>query len=49
MLADMRSSGGMPAGVQLFSNGLDAGTSRGESHVVIPMPMTSLMWTLLGG
>jgi len=45
----MRSSGGVPAGVQLFENGITAGVSRNEGHLVIPLPMTSLMWTILGG
>ncbi|MBM4249978.1 MAG: hypothetical protein FJ149_11230 [Euryarchaeota archaeon] len=49
MFADMRSSGGVPAGVQLFENGITAGVSRNEGHLVIPLPMTSLMWTILGG
>jgi hypothetical protein len=49
VLADSRSAGGLPAGVQLFQNGLVSGASNNDDHLVVPMPLATLMWTLLGG
>jgi len=49
VLADSRSSGGLPAGVQMFQNGLSSGASKNDDHLIVPMPLASLMWTLLGG
>jgi len=49
VVADSRSSGGLPAGVQLFQNGISSGASKGDEHLIVPMPVASVMWTLLGG
>jgi hypothetical protein len=49
VLADSRSSGGLPAGVGLFNNGFTAGQSKDDSHVIVPLPLASILWTLLGG
>ena len=49
VLADSRSSGGLPAGVQLVHNGFATGASKGDEHLIMPMPMATLMWSLLGG
>jgi len=49
VLADSRSSGGLPAGVQLVQNGFATGASKGDEHLIMPMPMATLMWSLLGG
>jgi hypothetical protein len=49
VVLDSRSSGGLPAGVQLFQNGIASGASKGDEHLIMPMPMASMMWALLGG
>jgi len=49
MLADCRSSGGIPSGIQLFSNGITSGSSTNDDHLIIPMPLASMLWTLFGG
>ena len=49
VLADSRSSGGVPAGIGMFQNGLSSGASKNDDHMIVPMPLASLMWTLLGG
>ncbi|MEM2869934.1 MAG: hypothetical protein QW379_05895 [Thermoplasmata archaeon] len=49
VLLDSRSRGPLPLGMQLFSNGLALGASRGDDHLLVPLPVASLLWSLLGG
>jgi hypothetical protein len=49
VLADSRSGGGLPEGVGLFVNGFTAGASSNDEHLIVPMPIASLVWSLLGG
>ena len=49
VLADSRSGGGLPEGVALFTNGFAAGASNNDEHLIVPMPIATLIWSLLGG
>ncbi|MGQ9583458.1 MAG: hypothetical protein ACUVV6_08120 [Thermoplasmatota archaeon] len=49
VLLDSRSRGWAPLGVQLYESGVAAGPSRGEDHMLIPLPLASLFGSLLWG
>lgn len=49
VFADSRSAGGIPMGLQFFTNGMSVGASDGAEHTLVPMPLASLLSTLFGG
>jgi hypothetical protein len=49
IFADSRSVSGVPMALQFFTNGFSAGASDGGEHTLVPLPMASMMATLLGG
>jgi hypothetical protein len=49
LFADSQSVSGVPMVLQFFTNGMSVGASDGGEHTLVPMPMASMMATLLGG
>jgi hypothetical protein len=49
IFADSRSAGSVPTALQFFTNGMSVGASDGGEHTLVPLPLASLMATLLGG
>ena len=49
VFCDYRSKGGVPQGMQLFTNGVSLGPQSGEEHTIVPMPLMTVVGTLLGG
>jgi hypothetical protein len=49
IFADSRSISGIPMALQFFTNGMSVGASDGGEHTMVPLPMASMLATLLGG
>jgi hypothetical protein len=49
VFTDSLSASGLPTGMQLFTNGISVGPSTNGEHTLVPLPVTSMMSTLLGG
>jgi hypothetical protein len=49
VLMDYRSKDGVPQGIQMFTNGLSLGATKGEEHTLVPLPLATVIGTVLGG
>ena len=49
LFADYQSASGAPVAMQFFANGLSTGAADNGEHTLVPLPMASILASLLGG
>jgi hypothetical protein len=49
LFADYQSASGAPVAMEFFTNGLSTGASDGGQHTLVPLPMASMLASLIGG